>query len=208
MPEIQFGNQAPYTGSISKLLEQYTASISNFETARKYVSLSHIGQDEGEIIRMYKAGFDDSEAIRLRCYKGYQMEKDLLKRIGACFPRQAVYPFPEISMLWGHVLIQGHPDFSFEGYPGDCKTVPLDEHFPREGKLPRKVYWQMQAYMRFSEKEKGLVIYESRETGAIRHYWIRANESVQRQIYSKLKYVVDELHLEMVKADRKEVRNA
>lgn len=113
-------------------------------------------------------------------------------------------------MQWGQIWIKGHPDFGFEGYPADCKSVPLDEHFPSNGKLPRKVYWQMQAYMRFSETQKALVIYESRETGSIRHYWIRENASIQRQIYSKLKFVVDELHLNLVKQEiqrAKEVAN-
>lgn len=178
---------------ISQLLEQHTASVSNFDTDRNYVSLSHIAQDEGEIIRMYKAGFEDSLKIRLRCYKGYQMEKDLVQRILNVFPRQAVAPFPEIKMLWGQIQIQGHPDFGFDGYPGDCKSVPLDEHFPWEGKLPRKVYWQMQSYMKYAEKEKGLVIYESRETGSIRHYWLHENKSIQRQIHLKLEFVVEEL---------------
>lgn len=180
--------------NISELIEKHTASVSNFDSDRNYVSLSHIAQDEGEIIRMYMQGFEDTLNIRLRCYKGYQMERDLVQRILKTFPAEAKAPFPEISQLWGRIQIQGHPDFSFNGYPGDVKSVPLDEYFPKEGKLPRKVYWQMQAYMHFSEKNKALVIYESRETGAIRHYWIRENASIQRQIYSKLKFVVDELH--------------
>lgn len=193
--------------SISQRIEHYTAKISNFETERNYISLSHVAHDEGEIIRMYKAGFEDTLQIRLRCYKGYQMEKDLVRRIMVCFPLQAS-AHDEIREKWGQIWIKGHPDFMFNGYPADCKSVPLDEHFPDPKKLPRKVYWQMQAYMLFTKKDKALVIYESRETGSIRHYWIRANASIQRQVYSKLKFVVDELHLHIVKAARlKEVSN-
>src|SRR5690606_15401377 len=111
------------------------------------------------------------------------------------FPGQAVAPFPEIRMQWGLVSIAGHPDLSFNGYPADCKSVPLDEHLPKDGKLPRKVYWQMQAYMFYTQKDRALVIYESRETGLIRHYWIRANLSIQRQIHSKLEFVAGELNI-------------
>jgi hypothetical protein len=107
------------------------------------------------------------------------MERDLKERINKCFVGH-VGPGGEISAFNG--LVQGHPDFLFDGYPADCKSVNLDEHLPIESKLPRKVYWQMQGYMFYGGASKALVIYESRQSGFIRDFWINANPMVQSQI--------------------------
>ena len=172
---------------ISNKLESYTASISKFDTSRKYVSLSNAALDEQVLIDQYFNGFQDGHEIRLRCYKGYQMERDLLVRIQATFPND-VTPGGEISAFDG--LVQGHPDFRFNGFPADCKSVPLDEHLPESGRLPRKVFMQMQAYLTYGGEGKALVIYESRETGKIRDFWIPGVVPVMKSIYDKYDRVV------------------
>lgn len=173
--------------SLAQQLEDYTASISKFETKRDYISLSHIAQPEEEIISQFLHGFTDSHEIRLRCYKGYQMERDFLERIQRVL---GLNPMVELEVSAFDGLVQGHPDFEFMNSPGDCKSVPLDKHLP-ENKLPRKVYWQMQAYMKYLRSDRALVLYESRETGRIRDYWIRSNFSIQQEIEQKLKRVVE-----------------
>src|SRR5688572_27116849 len=131
---------------ISEQIEKHMADISGFETRRDYISLSHVAQDQEEILKMFLDGFIDTHEIRRRCYKGYQMERDLLARIRAVFEFTGgpFAPGGEIVAFDG--LVKGHPDFRFEGNPSDCKSVPLDEHLP-EGKLPRRVYQQMQGYL-------------------------------------------------------------
>ena len=136
-----------------------------------------------ELKNTIDAGFEDSMKIRLRCYKGYQMERDLMERIFNIFPHRTG-PAPEISLFDG--AVKGHPDFLFDGYPADCKTVPLDEHLPANGKVSRKIYWQMQAYMYGMHVDKALVIFESRETGRICDVWLNANRSIQQSIEAKL----------------------
>jgi hypothetical protein len=177
--------------SVARELEVYTARNSRFETERDYISLSHASLSVDEIILQRANGFEDSELIRLRCYKGYQMEDDLKRRIKAVFGDR-VEMNVEVSAFDG--LVKGHPDFTFDGYPADCKTVPLDEHLPKDKKVSRKVYAQMQAYMLYMQKPKSLVIYESRETGKLVDIWLRANEAVQREIDKKFYEVVTKLY--------------
>jgi hypothetical protein len=174
---------------ISEQLEKHTCENSSFETARNYISLSHIHLEYEEILKMYHNGFDDSKQIRLRCYKGYQMEADLKRRIVNVFPDR-IKTNIEISLFGG--LVQGHPDFEFDGYPADCKTVPMDEHLPREGKVSRKIYSQMQAYMLYTNKPKALLIYESRETGIIIDIWLRENKAIQQGIDDKINRIVSQ----------------
>lgn len=175
---------------ISSTLEQFTASISKFETKRPYISLSNSIKSEEELLHDYFHGFTAGHEGLLKCYKGYQMEHDLKARIEKCFHGH-VGPGGEISAFNG--LVQGHPDFLFDGYPGDCKSVNLDEHLPVDGKLPRKVYWQMQGYMLYGKKDKALVIYESRQSGFIRDFWIVRNGPIQIEIDAKMRSVVSQI---------------
>lgn len=175
---------------IASTLEQFTASISQFETKRPYISLSNSFKTEEELLNEFFNGFQDGHEIRLKCYKGYQMERDIKSRIEKCFYGH-VGPTEEISAFNG--LVKGHPDFLFDGYPADCKSVNLDEHLPIDGKLPRKVYWQMQGYMLYTNASKALVIYESRQSGFIRDFWIMANPAIQTQIHIKMKTVLSHI---------------
>lgn len=177
-------------GRISELLEQYTAEHSNFETKRNYISLSQIHMSPEQLLHTFYNGFEDGHEIRLRCYKGYQMERDLKARIIAVFGEK-INPTVEISLHDG--LVQGHPDLEYDGYPADCKTVPLDEHLPKDGKLSRKIYWQLQGYMHYKKVHQAVAIYESRETGIIRDIWITSNQSIQKEIQWKVDYVVQRI---------------
>jgi hypothetical protein len=175
--------------SIAQDLEHFTASISNFDTERDYISMSHASLDLPEIIKTIDSGFEDSLSIRLRCYKGYQMEQDLLRRISKKFPHHVITTV-EYEAYGG--IVKGHPDFLFDGYPGDCKTVPLEEYLPEnERRLSRKIYYQMQAYMLYGKKDKALVVMEARDTGKLRDYWLTSNQHVMGNIDDKYRQAVD-----------------
>jgi len=169
--------------NITKDIEDYTAENSNYETSRNYISLSHCSLSVEEIVNQYRNGFKDSLEIRLRCYKGYQMEFDLVMRLSKIYPGK-IKTGTEITGFGG--IVKGHPDFMFEGCPGDCKSVLMNDWIPQNGKLPRKVYWQMQGYMKYSETNKSLVIYESREGGRIKAFWVYPNQRIQEEINLKL----------------------
>ena len=190
-------------GLVSETLEKFTAANSGFETARDYISISHCYEPVDRIVQKFIDGFEDSHMIRLRCYKGYQMERDLVGRIMKCFPKEASTDYEEITAFGG--LVKGHPDLIFNGYWADCKAVPLDEHLPfstPEKRLPSRVYWQMQGYMRYGGGEKALLIYESRESGIIRDYWVKASKGVQDAIHDKLTKVVQIVNKTLSKASR------
>lgn len=173
-------------GQIATFLENYTCNISHFETSRDYISISHCGLSVDEIFEQHTQGFSDTPDIRLRCYKGYQMEADLKARIKGAFPTR-YKDGVEVSAFGGKV--KGHPDFMFDGFPSDCKSVPLDEHLP-QGRVPRKVYWQMQGYMLYLNTSTSLVIYESRATGKLLDFWISANLKIQEEIHDKFTEVI------------------
>jgi hypothetical protein len=177
-------------GLIAEALEIHTASISKFDPHRDYISLSHVHLSAQELFDQFVDGFHDSRPIRLKCYKGYQMEADLVKRIMSTFTGRVQIGI-EIRAFDGLVL--GHPDFLFDGYPADCKSILMDEWLPRDAALPRRIYWQMQAYMKYGNFTKSLVVLESRETGYIIERWLHPNLAIQSQIDAKLADVVRQI---------------
>lgn len=90
-------------------------------------------------------------------------------------------------------LVKGHPDLAYSGFPGDCKSVLKDEWLPKDGKLPNRIYWQLQAYMLYGGAYKALVIFESRETGLLYDTWIRENLTIQREINNKFSKAVQRI---------------
>jgi hypothetical protein len=178
---------------IAKLLEEFTAANSSFETSRNYLSISHCADPVEKQIETHFRGFEDSIAIRLRCYKGYQTERDLVGRIKKVFTDRVETGY-EISVHGG--LVKGHPDFLFDGLPADCKSVPNEEHLPfatESKQIPRKVYWQMQGYLFYMQKPKGLLVYEVRDTGKIMDYWVYANHSLGQTIDENFRKVISEI---------------
>lgn len=177
------------TKQIADALIAWTVAHSGYETRRDYIGLSGCSLSVDEIVHNYRNGFPASEMDHCKCYKGYQMEADLLRRLRLIFDDRIQFG-GEISTFDG--LVKGHPDFRLDGFPGDCKTVPLDEHLPDSDgrRLPRRVFFQLQGYMAYSLKQRALVVYESRENGALRVFWLYRNARVQNQIHDTLSQAV------------------
>jgi len=176
--------------ALAPTIEQYTADHSHFDSSRPYIQLSNCSAGEQEIIHQYYNGFTDSKEIRLKCYKGYQMEKDLKERLVNIYGNR-ISTTIEVVAFDG--LVKGHPDFTFDSYPGDCKSVLMDEWLPKEHQLPRRVFWQMQGYMLYMSKPVAVVIYESRESGKIQDHWIKAHKPTQQLIDEKLTRIVNQI---------------
>lgn len=181
----------PAMDSIASVIERYTADNSGFEYSRNYVSLSNAVMNEENLLNQYLNGFSADHLALLKCYKGLQMERDLLRRLKEVFGDRIILG-SEISVFGGKA--KGHPDFLYDSYPGDGKSVPLDEHIPVQGRLPMKVYWQLQAYMKYMSKDHAVAIYESRETGSIRDFWITANPRIQNELHIKYSNVVNKIN--------------
>jgi len=183
-------DQPGVNGLFSSRIAKYTAENSSFDTSRDYVSLSQVWLSEPDLLKQSNQGWEDSLDARLRCYKGYQMEKDLLARVVAVYGGR-VKTQVEITAFGGRA--KGHPDFTFDEYPGDCKSVLMDDWLPKEHILPKRIYWQMQGYMKFSGKDRAIVIFESRESGKLVDIWVRPNPSIQAAIEAKVANVLKAL---------------
>lgn len=176
---------------IADLIIDWTCKNSNHQESRDYFGLSHASYTVDELVQMYQNGFLADVNAQLKYYKGYQMEADLLRRLIIVFGDR-VQSGGEISAFGG--LVKGHPDFRFDGAPGESKSVPLDGHLPQPGRLPRRAFWQMQAYMFYARSDRGLIVYESRASGLIAAFWVQPVGRIQEEIDAKYRTAVERMH--------------
>ena len=170
-------------------IENFTKSISGFDEKREYLGLSLAAKTPEEIASAFIDGYYANHKETLKCYKGYQMEKDLIRRLQIIYPNSV--STEDLTIKTGilvesnpSLIGEGHPDYWFEGYPGEIKSVLKDSWLP-DHRIPTKHYWQMQAYMLYSGKEKGVLVYESRESGLIRVKIFNSEERTQNTIHQK-----------------------
>lgn len=173
-------------------LLRVTLENSGFETKRSYISLSHIMNDVDTLIRQYEQGYSDSEETRIRCRMGYWMEKGMMERLSKI---EGIEPGGEIVVPESNGLIMGHPDFKYEGCPGDCKSFPLDEHLPETKNIPKRIYWQMNAYMLYSNSPVSYLVCESRQSGKMIVLRVIANAYVQELIKNKVAEILKRIKL-------------
>lgn len=169
-------------------LMKITLDTSMFEERRDYVSLSGIINDVEALLNDYRNGYTTDDAGKLKCRMGYYMEAGLKERL---MQIPGIEEHPPVIVPGTNGLIKGHPDFSYYGYPADCKSFLADEHMPdgKERRISAKIFWQMQGYMCFTGKDKSFVVCESRQSGFIRVIEIRANATIQERIKGKVESI-------------------
>jgi hypothetical protein len=172
-------------GMVYQQLVNWTVQHSGHREKRGYIGLSAIGECERAIYDNVHAGQKFGVDEHLRTRLSFELESALIERLKAL----KLYGEPEEIDLFNHA-VQGHTD----GLVGDAvleiKTVSYDAHFPN-GRLPERVYWQVQAYLHFLNRRQALVVYMARANGEIRVYPIWYNPKVGQQIVEKLERVTN-----------------
>jgi len=176
-----------------KEIQDYTIQHSGFEEKRDYVSLSRISKNAEDLVKEFISGYYSNDNSRLKCYKGYQMEADMKRRLKIIFGSEISFD-PEISIEGG--LFKGHPDFILREKPGEFKSVLMDDWLPWDKKINPSHYFQMQAYLLYLKREDGIFIYESRESGQIVSVLCRENKQTQRIIEEKIGRIKELLKLQ------------
>lgn len=182
---------------LQQALVAHTVANSGYESKRDYISLSGIYDDVDAIIKRYTTHQEVTPSKATRCYKGYQMEADLLKRLRAVTEELGYSLETGTEVQIGSTgLFKGHPDFVLNGQPGDIKTVSQWEHVPKQAAdIPARVKYQMNAYMLASGTQYSYVIYESRDSGFIRVFLLYRDETICNNILYKIAIITSKLPL-------------
>lgn len=180
---------------IEQKLTDYTIAHSNYDEKRNYIGLSKIVEPVEKIIEHYQKGMFATDREKLKCYKGYQMEADLVLRLKKIYGnRIQLGKEKEIVAYNGNV--KGHPDVWLDEISVDAKSFLKDEWLPKpKENLPSRIFWQMQGYMLYSNTDCSYVIFESRESGIIVCRKVLPYPKVQKQIDDKIKQALHELGL-------------
>lgn len=172
--------------SLQDALINWTVKNSGHENHRCYIGLSGIADCSQSIYDRYMHG-QPANGIdgHLKTRISYELEADLIQRLKNI---QTVKPAQEISLYDG--LVRGHPDGIIGRDLLEIKTVAEEQHFPTEMHLPRRVYWQVQAYLHYTGLKVAQVVYLARANGAICVITSRYNPSLGALIVEKIEDLV------------------
>ena len=152
---------------------------------REYIGLSGIGDCEMLIYDRVRRPEKPSVDEHLKFKVGYEFEALVIERLKAL----KVYQAGEVISL-ADGLVQGHTDGRIGGDILEIKSVPAGRFLPVEGKLPHRVFWQVQAYLHYLERQWCQVLYIARDTGAICTVGIRYREEIGQEIEARVARLV------------------
>lgn len=171
---------------LESALVNYTVRFSGHHERRSYMGLSEVGGCERIIYEHYRRGYSTvSVQQRLVTKISFELEAALVERLTAMGIYQAG---PEISLHGG--LVQGHPDGLVSGDLLEIKTAAMEDHFPEGGRLSRRVFYQVQAYLHFLDLKNAQVLYLARANGAICVVGVRYAPPIGREIEGSVERLV------------------
>lgn len=177
---------------VQELITVWTVQNSGHEFTRQRMGLSNIGGPcEQEIFDKERNGREMTVEEHLRTRLSFELQNALVARLRA----MGVYGEPEEICLANGAMM-GHTDGSltFSSPKETCvleiKTVALPEHFPIPGRLPIRVYMQVQGYMHYLKYGEAIVLYLARSNGEMRVYHVRYNPQKGQEIEAKVNRLV------------------
>ncbi len=171
---------------VEKELIEWSAANSGYDEHRPYIGLSGIGDCSLLIWRRFFNHTGASTESRLKTRYSYEIEKNLQERLKA----MGIYsPGKEISLYDG--LVQGHTDGEINKDLLEIATVPLTEHIPRSDEIPRKKFWQSQAYMLYGHYDRSIIIYFARDYGVFKVFKVFRHRVMGDRIMSKVDALVE-----------------
>jgi hypothetical protein len=174
------------TRNLQTTLVNYSVAQSGFSTRRNYIGLSGIADCEQVIYDRYRFGQQAGVDERLCTRLSYELEAALIERLKDL---GLYWPGEEILLHGG--LVQGHTDGQIDGREVlEIKTLPKAIWLPENGRVPRRVYWQVQAYMHYLQHAWAHVLYLARDTGELRAIGVRYNLALGKDIEAKVERLV------------------
>jgi hypothetical protein len=176
-----------FSKDLQRGLIQWTVAYSGHEAQRHYIGLSGIGDCERVIYDRFRQGTRATVEDHLLCRLSYELEGRLVERL----KEMGVYSVGEEIVLFDG-LVQGHTD----GVIGrqdllEIKTLAQERWIPEGRKLPGRVFWQVQAYLHYTGRKYGHIVYLARDTGLIYTTGVSYSEGVGRKIEEKVGRLVE-----------------
>ncbi len=178
---------------LHKLLDEETYRQCGHEERKGQLSMSWLHLPEEEIIDKVLNGCAMDDRSKLKLYQGTYAERGIRERLSSLLNSTSLLcTQPKVLTAYDGRLT-GHTDGSIDDALVEIKSVP-DEYALAQtrskGKLPFKVFCQINAYMLWGKYKRAFVIYESREEGL---HWVSEhypNNNCQRDLIAKVETVL------------------
>ena len=170
-----------------------TAAQSGHEERKGRLSMSWLWMDEQEIIMRIQAGCTATQTEKQKLYLGTLCERGIRERLRALC-EHAGWQYREGGLLTAYDgKLTGHPDCFVNDVLIEIKTLQCVEHLEglkAKGRVPFKVYAQMNAYMLWGKYERGICMYEERATGAQWLVEIYPSRKMQEDLKAKAERIL------------------
>jgi hypothetical protein len=175
------------TRHLQQELMNWTVGHSGHVARRNYIDLEGIGDCARAIYDRHMTGTHAAVAEHLKMRASYELERGLIARLQSL----GVYsPGEEIELLGG--LVKGLTDGVIDGRDVlVVETVALEPHLPKDGRLPRRMFLRVQAYLHYLQRGWGQVVYLARETGLIQVYGVKYQEGIGAATEEKVAQLVE-----------------
>ena len=174
---------------LRNILLDWTLRHSGYDEHRNYIGLSGIADCSRIIYHRYFNETPASDEFQLRTRYSYELEQiiiDRLKGIGGIFKERkgpiVAYKIP--------ILVQGHIEGEVDGNLFEIKTVPLTDYLPIHS-VPRKTYWQTQAYMHYGGYQATLCLYFARDSGQFKIFDLWPDHRIMMTIDRKIQNLIE-----------------
>jgi hypothetical protein len=166
---------------LQEALMNWTVRNSLHQENRGYIGLSEIADCEAVIYDRYlygkRARVDEHCLHRM----SYEMEWALIRRL----TEMGLYkPAPEICLFDG--LVQGHPDGFIGNELLEIKTLPREEWLPKDHILPKRIWFQVQAYLHYTDRGFAQVVYLARDTGIVSVVAVKRKVEIGETVAAKV----------------------
>lgn len=171
--------------SLETRLITWTVNHGRLNNRERYIGLSKIGECPRQVYQTYfHHGLRTDAEQLMKFYIGYASEDDVVLRLKAIGDYR---DGEQISMFGG--MVQGHTDGSLEGKLIEIKSVGRESYLP-DGRLPDRVWWQVQAYLRYTHYTSAWVIYLARETGRLKVFDVPEDRNMGKRIHNRVHALV------------------
>lgn len=179
---------------LESTLKQVTAETCGHEVRKGVLGMSNLYLPVEEILQRYREGYNPDADQKLKLFQGTQSEIGMRGRLEIVCKKLGLRWGDPRTLVAYDGRLTGHTDGDVEGQTViEIKTVPdyeVLQRMKKEGRIPFKVFSQVNAYCLWGPYQRGLVIYETRSEGALWLVDVVPNRSVQDQLKTKAEQVL------------------
>lgn len=180
---------------LERILIDWTIRNSGYDEHRNYIGLSGIGDCPRIIYHRFFRETPASIESRLKTRLSYEIEANLIERLTLI----GIYKRRKDPIMAYDGLVQGHIEGEISGSLLEIKTVPLFDYLPLRS-VPRRVYWQSQAYMYYGGYPATLCIYFVRDDGRFKIFDLWPDYRIMMEIDRKIQVLINAIKKEEIPA--------